>query len=91
MATAIIGKTSEITIFLKSGSTLMFYECEILAGYGDSRLGTDHCDILFNYRSKSTGKLKRALFCTMNIAGHSFDIYEGPIDKFAKAIGAGSG
>ncbi len=88
MATATIGKTSEITIFLRDGATLMFYDCEILSTYGDTFHGTDQCEIVFTYISKSTGKKKRALFCTSIVAGFSFDIYEGPIDKFAKAIGA---
>lgn len=88
MAKATIGKTSEITIFLRDGGTLMFYDCEILSNYGDTLHDTDQCDMIFTYVSKSTGKQKRALFCSMQIAGHSFDIYEAPLDKFAKAIGA---
>ena len=74
METEMTGKTSEVTIFLRSGSTLMFYDCEILSNYGDTLHDTDQCDLLFTYVSASTKLKKRALFCTSCIAGHSFQV-----------------
>ena len=72
MATETIGKTSEITVFLKEGSTLMFYDCDMLKGFGVNNDFGDVCDIVFSYISKNTGKVKQALFCTSEIAGYSF-------------------
>lgn len=69
MAMATIGKTSEITIFLHQGSTLMFYDCEILK---NDEHGADSCDVVFTYVSRQTGLTKQALFCTSEIAGFSF-------------------
>lgn len=65
MATATIGKTSEITIFFKGGTTLLFDDCELLSP-------DEPCDFPFTYVSRSTKKKKQALFCTSEIAGYAF-------------------
>ena len=65
MAAVTIGKTSEITIFFKGGTTLLFDDCELLPP-------DEPCDLPFTYVSRSTKKKKRALFCTSEIGGYSF-------------------
>lgn len=74
-AKATTAKSSgEITVFLRDGGTLMFYGCELINDYGDHDNGFDGCELVFTYKSASTGKKKRALFCTSVVAGYSYEV-----------------